>query len=641
MSTRIPRLRFQIAQDDTERPADTQVLCRQQMGWVILLGAFLALLCIPAFRFTLLNQTRAAWTYRSPAWAQPSEPHRQRLARVLATVPEQPLLHLGTLNAGGLNTQGITNEALYGREHPTDAASRNDPLIRFYEGLVDRYPNEPAVVAACLRVYAQRVIKIARLDREPVPEPASAVNPHRLDPALLARVERYVARGREIDPENGFFPTMLGVAQIAAGEDEKALASFAAASRCPVWHDYAYLEGYGGRDLLIRAYGDHGLAMHVSPLFSLVLPHFSIIRQSAKVARGIADRKARAGDAAAEHAIRTDLIRLGTRMRTNSDTLIGRLVGNAIREIGFSAWQRDRQSKRGTEARRKELLDRFTAYARTVNQEAPHLSTEVEQLLVSYRDHPATDEISFYTEPSTRLLAAAQFREVVGLTLLQQSGVALLLWAAAALLAGLSGFLSRKFPAPAGARRWSEIPPLRRTLLLGVGFVPLLFGQLLGLFDLLGAVVLGLVALLCTHRFARGEALRWSPRQVTALTALALTLTTIGLLSIGPSIGENWGRVSLLTTFVADAVMPADGTWSAMFLPLPLSVGFLLLVTGLVRGASTTSLLHGIRVTTRALSALLTTAYLGVLLWTVPADRAATATFDKLIAEEIHGTMNR
>ncbi len=654
MST--PRLRLQIAQDEAERPADTHVLFRQQMGWVMLLGAFLALLCIPPFRRTFLTQARAAWTYHMPAWAERNEAHRQRLASILDRSPNAFPLQLGGLIAGAEDTQAPAWTASYsstravpGTRNPdrqfhyaTEEGSRHDPWVLYYENIAERFPEEPAALASYLRILTQRVIKIHRPERREASDPKQPL--HFLDPGLLKRVENHVERGRRIDPENGYFPTMLAVAQIAAGKDEAALDSLAAAALCPKWHDYAYQEGYGARDLLIRAYGDHGLAMHATGPFSIVLPHFSFIRATVRVARDIADAEARAGNTAAEHAIRTDLIRLGSVMRSSGDTLIGRLVGNAIREIGFRPWQTEDRARPHSEDRQAALLEEFTAYAREVSRKAPHLAAQVEADLVAYRDHPVSKETRHLTDPYRRLLFLAQVREVTGLTLLHQAGVALATWAFAALLALTAAWISgRRLVARTGSQRWSEYSVFTRLLLLGVGILPFLFSLLVGMPDFTASLVLGIGALLIIRKLAVGSDLPWSGRQVGFLTVLGLVGATAGLLASGQPINETWGQVCPLATYVTtdDGIRAFDeDAWAGMALPLPLALAVLVLLIGFVRGASTASLFHGLRASAKAASAILVTAYLATLLWTVPADRAATQAFDQFLDREIHGTVN-
>lgn len=654
MST--PRLRLQIAQDEAERPADTHVLFRQQVGWVVLLGAFLALLCIPPFRRTFLTQARAAWTYRMPAWAEHNEAHRRRLAIVLARNPNEVSLHLGTRTAGGVDTHSPSVDELYGNAstaeggsrqglrfpYATEENSRRDTVIRHYEGLLDRFPDDPAALASCLRAYALRLLKIHRPDRNVAADPRQPLR--FLDPGLLRRVEGCVERGRKVDPQNGYFPTMLAVAQVAAGKDDAALASLAAASRCTIWHDYAYREGYGARDLLIRAYGDHGLAMHATGPFAILLPHFALIRSAARVARDIAAAERRAGNTAAEHAIRTDLIRLGSVMRSSGDTLIGRLVGNAIREIGFRRWQPKTRERPRSEDRQATLLEEFTAYAREVSQEAPHLAAQVEADLVAYRDRPVSEETRHLTDPYQHLLFLAGLREVLGLTLLHHAGIALTTWGLAALLAMVAAWISdRRRSSRTDGQRWSEYSILTRVLLLGVGALPFLFSLLVGMLDLAGTLVMSIGALLLIRKLAQGADLPWSRKQVGVLAVLGLLAAAAGILAAGQPITETWGYVCPLTKYVTtDEGMRRfdEDVWAGMALPLPLALVVLVLVTGFVRGASTTSMYQGMRATAKVVSAVLVTGYLAILLWTVPADRAATQAFDHFMDREIHGKVN-
>src|SRR4051812_27067958 len=68
---RVPRggrLHVALADSEADSPPNVRVLFRQPVGWVLLLGVTLALLCLPRFRSTFMDQAEQAWLRRLPGW---------------------------------------------------------------------------------------------------------------------------------------------------------------------------------------------------------------------------------------------------------------------------------------------------------------------------------------------------------------------------------------------------------------------------------------------------------------------------------------------------------------------------------------------------------------------------------------------
>jgi hypothetical protein len=176
--------------------------------------------------------------------------------------------------------------------------------------LADRFPNNPAVLAAALRM--------ARAGRA------------RRQPAETASLIGIAERGAKLDPRNAFFPLTRASLLLSANRDSEALASLEEAAALPRWNEYVVEEIRAAWRLSDAASGGPNTAMRA--LMALdgnwSWPPFDAYADE-RLSRlaADADRAGRAGDA---YRIRRALMRVGARMRDDSATFTGAVVGLAL-----------------------------------------------------------------------------------------------------------------------------------------------------------------------------------------------------------------------------------------------------------------------------------------------------------------------
>ena len=636
------RVRLIVTDDHDHAPEETQVLFRQRLGWVALLGAYLAVLCLPAHRALVTDQAQRVVTHRTTGWmrAANGEPGSAQSA-LLAEArkhPQERDLQLGAvlLRATPEQVAEPPNQPI-----PNDftAGIRSEPRVRAAEAIHARFPDDPVVTAQLIR-YAWLHGSIRRRTL------GDQIDGVPLSPADLERLEQWCREGIRQDPDNGFFPTMLAGARFAAGKDEEALTTLHEASVCGTWKDYAYFEGSGARALLIRTFGDRGLSMHALAMASVLLPHLQNVRQGARLAVWHAEQSK---DRETEHRLRADVIRLGSLIRRNGDTLIARLVGAAAEHFGFGdgstqergAFRKEEQARKHAAARR--------SYVARLQHEAPQFAAEVEResrLLDRFEEVKAwylADSLPFKSWDN--LLGGDVRRDVLGLTLLPNLGVALLLWAAAALLAAAPWPQSHR---ELSAGRWllSEAPIAARIALIAGLALPLLFG--LGRawvaggshLPLAGAVVAVGLALALPYSGRKVEG-GWAPATLgVALTLAALAFVPAALASQP----EAWwrGQVPSLLILGGEQLQPGfQNATEAFWLPtgallaavIPTSV----LLIAALRRRTTWQAVNGIRLAFKVSAAILATLYLGYVLFATPATARDARTWDTIIAREAGG----
>jgi hypothetical protein len=451
-------------------------------------------------------------------------------------------------------------------------------------------------------------------------------------------MEALCREGAKLDPANGYFPTMLATVQFAGLQDAEALNALHDASVCDTWEDYAYQQGTGARDLLIRSFGDRGLIMHALPSAAILLSHLRPIRQSAMLAVSAADKARASGDLQLEHRTRTDVIRLGSLMRRNTDTLIGRLFGASVEDLGFGA-EADADGLLSTKPPTARAAGHRAAYAARLREEAPALSAEVDRELSSLDRFLVVKQQ--YLSGSTPFQAWDQVilmdmgRDSLGLTLLPNLAASLLLW----LFAALAITAYRPRGSSRSGRAWSRAGAAIAGLgLLGLGAIKLaaqdpVVGSLLGGFGL----ALALAASLSNG--APEQQRGWSP--LTVVLALGLTGAVCTAAAFSGDLSRSWS--AMLPTYwllggeqaVALSAPPLVLLTTGALVSMTISLFFLAVAA--FRRRTLREALDGMRLAFKSAAAIAAGLYLVYVLIAVPATARDARTWEKSLAREMQG----
>lgn len=643
MSRMRGRLRLTFSEDGDSSLAQSQpVVMRQRVFWVMLFGAFLALICLPAYRGMLLDQVSGVLTRRPPEWELAgvalSGVKRAPIRRVLEQHPGDRDLQLGAMLVGEWR-----NSAADEQEVNQEVRHLNSSRFRYLRQLAAQYPRDPAVIATFLRYGTVRAVRIQRAEIEK--KSSSTLVPA----AVLAQFTEYCVRGEKLDPDNGYFSTLMAVAQFAAGNDAEALVALHRASLATRWTDYAEVEMAGGQALLIQAYGDRGPALHAGPAAGILLPHLSQVRLAAQLAVLRADQYLAQGALERGHAIHADVVRLGSLIAKSSRYLIGRLVGGAVRAIGLGVASSIGRPHATSEAQKAAVRADRQKYADRVAQEAPAFAAEI-QRANREQDLFQTRREQLLISPSylawDQLLYRLVHREILGLSLAANLGVSLLIWGAAALLATLSW--------PGGGESqsllsWLGCQASRRMRLLvfsaaGGALVAATLWACRG--DAVGGLLIptiGLSLLLRVRTFQeeRNPSVLSLVAIIAGVLGLAICITypwPLAELQIGwwhdtvPSVtllGEfDPGRQISNSAF---ASWLPSGTLLALVLPAVV-VSFSFFGRGPVTGA-----VERLRLVAKGLAGVLAVSYLVYLLAAVPANQQEGRHWDQLVEREAQG----
>ena len=207
-------------------------------------------------------------------------------------------------------------------------------------GVVRRFPDSSTLYAALTR-YAtggtddRNRVHVARPEEDLLSSytPPPDAKYTRPDPHVLAQYDADCAAGERLDPANAYFPFMRAVGLFAAYRDTDAVNAVLRAGQKPVWNDYAQDETEGRLRIYDASTGGQYALGRVSVAASLLLPHFASLRAAARVATVKAMQMEQAGNVEGGLALRRALMNVGDRMRVQSPTLIGNLVGIAIAQL--------------------------------------------------------------------------------------------------------------------------------------------------------------------------------------------------------------------------------------------------------------------------------------------------------------------
>jgi hypothetical protein len=642
MSPQPHRVRVLLSENGAERPPNTRVLFQQRLGMVMLLGAFLAVLCLPAHRRMLLTHAEGAFLRRMPEWigmnwglqdpapdaAGREEARLKRLQKTLAQHPEDARLQLGAILSGAIPPAPENLPKLREEDTTFDPTEAREPRIEHLEALRARFPEDVVVRAHLLRYYSQGHLQIRRADDRLARE-----NPTKrsvlLVPAMVDRIRQISDEGSRLEPENGYFPSMLAIARFAAGQDAAGLDALHRAAECGVWRDYAFEEAEAGREVLLRTYGDHGLWMRVMPWAAVPMPHFAQLRASARMALSAAAEARDRGDVAREHAIRADVIRLGALMRRDDHTLIGRLVGGAIEALGYHWDQKfKREINESQEALERRREAGRAAYIQRVRSEAPRYAAELEResaALSAFRAAQHEMGLATITEAPMRRGVA---RDLTALTLMANLGAALLLWLVAA--AAGQGLRRARVDQAESAWRWFWDDAPVGVRIAGLGLLPfallvplatLPVSQELALvLTLICAVTLAILAVLA--RQPNAAEVPW-PAGLTSLLAV-ITLGAAGSLLMGTGLFQlvrqyEWHVTPGLSLLNIGGDAPSGPTFYGISaLPLGVALIGVTAIAALLRRAPLFSAVEAGRLLAKSVAGVLAVAYLIVLLVAVP-----------------------
>lgn len=200
------------------------------------------------------------------------------------------------------------------------------------------------------------------------------------DPAGLAQGLDQARRGGTLDPDNAFFPAMEAIALYGLHRDNDAAAALHRAALCPRFDDGIRAEMDGTRRLRELARGPQLGIIEIAVAGATLFPHYAQLRALARLGTVQAITREKTGDPVGGLALRRDVMALGEKIRDQSPTIVGTLVGGAMVAIptgrpgGAPALP---PSKDDSETRAKAGLKRWEAYAKS--QHAPELAQRAQR----------------------------------------------------------------------------------------------------------------------------------------------------------------------------------------------------------------------------------------------------------------------
>ncbi len=180
---------------------------------------------------------------------------KQQFRMLVTTAPEKALMLLLGIKAKyiGLSESKAKKLSEWAEKRLKEAAERNPSDLPVQISLVswtnaeetipdrlrellNRFPNEPILLAAILRHLCRRL-------------------PSQMSAKEVATFEQTAYEGERVDPENAYFPMMRAAVLFAAGKKEEALKTLMQASKKRRWDNYAVAEAIGNMRLFESAFG--------------------------------------------------------------------------------------------------------------------------------------------------------------------------------------------------------------------------------------------------------------------------------------------------------------------------------------------------------------------------------------------------
>lgn len=331
---------------------ETQTETTSYRRWLLglALGMLAALLLLPATRVLLWDQFRLQLTRSAPR-KQAAPDYREVAARHPGDYPLQ--LAAAMQACMGRPSQGPVGDI--------------SPLTE----LRTRFGDSPSLLANLLRLMN---LKTGHPDRAENYLLMGNKVPDRPRPRPLekAEIDRWLdydeaaARGEQLDPRNAYFPFMRSIGLFVLRRDSQALAAIERAAALTSWDEFVQDEQRGRWRAEELQSGPLTARRRAMATASILLPHYSRFRSSARIATYAAVKAEAAGRPEDGLKIRRSVARCGSLMRVHSRYFIGSLVGVGVTDVSFQlpggaapATYADRE--RG-DARRERRIRTYEAY---------------------------------------------------------------------------------------------------------------------------------------------------------------------------------------------------------------------------------------------------------------------------------------
>jgi hypothetical protein len=200
-----------------------------------------------------------------------------------------------------------------------------------------KFPDHPEILAATLRAESQAEVLVHRadasqfLENRPAPKTGTVTVKQKVsDAAAVKRFINQCLEGERVDPDNAYFPLLRAMAYTELRQDKDAFAALHVAASKKVWREYIPEEFVANRTVNRGIYGQAGLISEMAISAAILFPHYSSLRELSRVVATEAIRMEMKGSFTAGLSLRRDLFVVSEKMRNESTTLIGSLVGGAM-----------------------------------------------------------------------------------------------------------------------------------------------------------------------------------------------------------------------------------------------------------------------------------------------------------------------
>ena len=234
-----------------------------------------------------------------------------------------------TIQFGGALRQSVSSASGQG----FDSKERAEQL----RTVAAKFPDHPEILAATLRAESQGEVLVHRpeasqfLDNRPAPKTGTVTVKQKVsDAAAVRRFIDQCLEGERVDPDNAYFPLLRAMAYTELRQDKDAFAALHVAASKKVWREYIPEEFVANRTVNRGIYGQAGLIPEMAISAAILFPHYSSLRELSRVVATEAIRIEMKGNYAAGLSLRRDLFVVSEKMRDESTTLIGSLVGGAM-----------------------------------------------------------------------------------------------------------------------------------------------------------------------------------------------------------------------------------------------------------------------------------------------------------------------
>ncbi len=252
-------------------------------------------------------------------------------------------------------------------------------LLRL-DALNGSYSDNPAVLAAMLRIMTHKAVKIQRGEEEALlgaPMPRVVATPEKkeqIDPEQVAKFIALAQAGERLEPHNALFSILLAEGYFAAKDDDKAIAAWVRAGEKTEWNDHTSEEIVAKWNLqrALNNNSEAGAIPRMTTIGAILFPHHPGIRASARMATVMAMQAEQRGDKETGFGIRRATRRIGQNIENNGKVFLANLVGRAIvgtamsRAGGGETPPNPYKGKGAANRWAKERQGRYAAYLRSV-----------------------------------------------------------------------------------------------------------------------------------------------------------------------------------------------------------------------------------------------------------------------------------